>query len=92
MATEATARKFFTSPAFAVVGASSNTAKFGHKGEPLVDSSMTYTMTDAICLHSLRLVPRPQPSCHANQSYFTPRNGPGQGLSRYQEPLCLVQP
>lgn len=32
MATEATARKFFTSPFFAVVGASSNPAKFGHKG------------------------------------------------------------
>ena len=32
MATEAAARKFFTSPFFAVVGASSNPAKFGHKG------------------------------------------------------------
>ncbi|KAG9259161.1 CoA binding domain-containing protein [Emericellopsis atlantica] len=31
MASEATARKFFTASAFAVVGASSNTAKFGHK-------------------------------------------------------------
>ncbi|KAM4060359.1 coA binding domain-containing protein [Hirsutella rhossiliensis] len=31
MATEATARKFFASPLFAVVGASSNPAKFGHK-------------------------------------------------------------
>ncbi|KAK2605843.1 hypothetical protein QQS21_003797 [Conoideocrella luteorostrata] len=31
MATEITARKFFTSPFFAVVGASSNPAKFGHK-------------------------------------------------------------
>lgn len=35
MATEATARKFFTAPSFAVVGASSNPAKFGHKGESL---------------------------------------------------------
>jgi hypothetical protein len=32
MATETAARKFFTSPFFAVVGASSNPAKFGHKG------------------------------------------------------------
>ncbi|KAI9903897.1 hypothetical protein N3K66_000426 [Trichothecium roseum] len=31
MATAATARKFFTAPQFAVVGASSNPAKFGHK-------------------------------------------------------------
>uniref|UniRef100_A0A1Y1NPE4 CoA-binding domain-containing protein n=1 Tax=Photinus pyralis TaxID=7054 RepID=A0A1Y1NPE4_PHOPY len=31
MATETAARKFFTSPFFAVVGASSNPAKFGHK-------------------------------------------------------------
>ncbi|KAM3561108.1 hypothetical protein ARSEF4850_003381 [Beauveria asiatica] len=31
MATEASARKFFTAPSFAVVGASSNPAKFGHK-------------------------------------------------------------
>lgn len=32
MATEAAARKFFTAPFFAVVGASSNPAKFGHQG------------------------------------------------------------
>ncbi|KHN97039.1 NAD(P)-binding domain protein [Metarhizium album ARSEF 1941] len=31
MATETAARKFFTLPFFAVVGASSNPAKFGHK-------------------------------------------------------------
>ncbi|QUC19384.1 uncharacterized protein UV8b_03625 [Ustilaginoidea virens] len=31
MATETAARKFFTSPFYAVVGASSNPAKFGHK-------------------------------------------------------------
>ncbi|KAL7955162.1 CoA binding domain-containing protein [Trichoderma compactum] len=30
-ATEATAKRFFSSPLFAVVGASSNPAKFGHK-------------------------------------------------------------
>ncbi|KYK59239.1 hypothetical protein DCS_00369 [Drechmeria coniospora] len=30
-ATDAAARKFFATPAFAVVGASSNPAKFGHK-------------------------------------------------------------
>lgn len=34
MTTEATVRKFFTSSAFAVVGASSNPAKFGHRGLP----------------------------------------------------------
>lgn len=33
MSTEATARTFFSSPFFAVVGASSNPAKFGHKGD-----------------------------------------------------------
>jgi predicted CoA-binding protein len=33
MTTEATARTFFSSKYFAVVGASSNPAKFGHKGE-----------------------------------------------------------
>lgn len=32
MTTEATVRKFFASSAFAVVGASSNPAKFGHRG------------------------------------------------------------
>lgn len=32
MSSEAAARKFFTAPYFAVVGASSNPAKFGHKG------------------------------------------------------------
>lgn len=32
MATEAAARSFFSSPLFAVVGASSNPAKYGHKG------------------------------------------------------------
>ncbi|KAG6209225.1 hypothetical protein E4U50_003065 [Claviceps purpurea] len=32
MATETAARTFFASPFFAVVGASSNPAKFGHKG------------------------------------------------------------
>lgn len=31
MTTEATARAFMSSPQFAVVGASSNPAKFGHK-------------------------------------------------------------
>ncbi|KAI1434480.1 CoA binding domain-containing protein [Xylaria sp. CBS 124048] len=31
MATEASVRKFFTSPQYAVVGASSNPQKFGHK-------------------------------------------------------------
>ncbi|ORY64830.1 CoA binding domain-containing protein [Pseudomassariella vexata] len=31
MTTEATVKKFFSSPHFAVVGASSNPAKFGHK-------------------------------------------------------------
>ncbi|KAK5987945.1 hypothetical protein PT974_12081 [Cladobotryum mycophilum] len=31
MASEAAAKRFFTSPFFAVVGASSNPAKFGHK-------------------------------------------------------------
>ena len=33
MTTEATARAFFSSPFFAVVGASNNPAKYGHKGE-----------------------------------------------------------
>jgi hypothetical protein len=33
MATEAAARKFFSASYFAVVGASSNPAKFGHKGK-----------------------------------------------------------
>lgn len=33
--TEATAKRFFSSPLFAVVGASSNPAKFGHKGSIL---------------------------------------------------------
>ncbi|KAF5625394.1 hypothetical protein F52700_9113 [Fusarium sp. NRRL 52700] len=32
MATEATVRKFFASSAYAVAGASSNPAKFGHRG------------------------------------------------------------
>lgn len=32
MASSADAIKFFSSPEFAVVGASSNPAKFGHKG------------------------------------------------------------
>ncbi|PHH60001.1 hypothetical protein CDD81_2205 [Ophiocordyceps australis] len=32
MSAEAAARSFFSSPLFAVVGATSNTAKFGHKG------------------------------------------------------------
>lgn len=31
MSTEATVRAFFASPNFAVVGASNNPAKFGHK-------------------------------------------------------------
>ncbi|KAK7427447.1 hypothetical protein QQZ08_006053 [Neonectria magnoliae] len=33
MTTEASVRKFFSSSAFAVVGASSNPAKFGHRGK-----------------------------------------------------------
>lgn len=33
MSTEASARIFFSSPRFAVVGASSNPAKFGHKSK-----------------------------------------------------------
>lgn len=33
MSTEATARSFFSSPYFAVVGASNNPAKFGHKSK-----------------------------------------------------------
>lgn len=33
MSTEANARAFFSSPYFAVVGASSNPAKFGHKSK-----------------------------------------------------------
>ena len=33
MATEATVRKFFASSAYAVAGASSNPAKFGHRGK-----------------------------------------------------------
>jgi acyl-CoA synthetase (NDP forming) len=33
MATEATARAFFSQPYFAVVGASNDPAKFGHKSK-----------------------------------------------------------
>lgn len=33
MTTEASVRAFFSSPQYAVVGASSNPAKFGHKGK-----------------------------------------------------------
>jgi hypothetical protein len=33
MATEAAVRKFFSSSAYAVAGASSNPAKFGHRGK-----------------------------------------------------------
>lgn len=33
MTTEATAKAFFSSPYFSVVGASSNPAKFGHKSK-----------------------------------------------------------
>lgn len=33
MATESTVKTFFNSPQFAVVGASTNPAKFGHKGK-----------------------------------------------------------
>lgn len=46
--TEATAKRFFSSPFFAVVGASSNPAKFGHKGStqappscPLISEQLT---------------------------------------------------
>lgn len=35
--TDATLRQFFTSPKFAVVGASTNTEKFGYKGTPSLD-------------------------------------------------------
>ena len=34
-ATDATLRAFFQSPKFAVVGASTNTAKYGYKGESI---------------------------------------------------------
>lgn len=40
MSTEATARIFFSSPFFAVVGASSNPAKFGHKGDASGDPDL----------------------------------------------------
>lgn len=49
MATEATARKFFSAANFAVVGASSNTAKYGHKG--------TYLPTAVVV--ASRLLPQP---------------------------------
>lgn len=59
MATEAAARKFFSAPFFAVVGASSNPAKFGHKGARAYIS---------ICLHlsaSLCLLHHPAPALAA---------------------------
>ncbi|RDA87408.1 hypothetical protein CP532_6979 [Ophiocordyceps camponoti-leonardi (nom. inval.)] len=49
MATQATARNFFASPAFAVVGASSNPAKFGHKGKRSSGSEL-YTPPPALTL------------------------------------------
>lgn len=47
MTTEATVRTFFSSPNFAVVGASSNPAKYGHKGvfpSPQFSSHLTNTL------------------------------------------------
>ncbi|KPM40050.1 hypothetical protein AK830_g6514 [Neonectria ditissima] len=41
MTTEATVRKFFSSSAFAVVGASSNPAKFGHRVTPINPGAAT---------------------------------------------------
>ncbi|PNY24216.1 Uncharacterized protein TCAP_05850 [Tolypocladium capitatum] len=54
MATDATARRFFTSPFFAVVGASSNPAKFGHKGPHRVD---WLTVHAWYLLHDLDVTP-----------------------------------
>ncbi|KJZ77942.1 hypothetical protein HIM_02579 [Hirsutella minnesotensis 3608] len=46
MATEASARRFFSSPVFAVVGASSNPAKFGHKG------TVELSLVDDLIVHA----------------------------------------
>ncbi|TVY87586.1 hypothetical protein LAWI1_G005108, partial [Lachnellula willkommii] len=51
MSTESTARAFFSTPHFAVVGASTDPAKFGHKSIPALSLFAWYTA------HSLPVTP-----------------------------------
>lgn len=67
MTTEATVRTFFSSPSFAVVGASSNPAKFGYKG--LADCLICLPRHLTDIYHSIRLVHRPLPPSNAHQPH-----------------------
>jgi hypothetical protein len=55
MATEAAARAFFSSPQFAVVGASSDPNKFGHKSPSLPSRLNFLAPSSTFYSHSTRL-------------------------------------
>ena len=76
MATETAARKFFTSPFYAVVGASSNPAKFGHKG-PCLLIALTEQLVSGLNIPGVRspcLVPTPRHGCHAREPRIVSSN------------------
>lgn len=73
MTTEATARAFFSTPFFAVVGASNNPAKFGHKSAS--SSLHTHQEYHALTITgSLRLVRRALAPGNANQPHDSHHN------------------
>ncbi|PHH75072.1 hypothetical protein CDD82_4609 [Ophiocordyceps australis] len=71
MSGEAAARSFFSSPLFAVVGATSNTAKFGHKVTPVNPSAPQVTVQGKDYAAAASLADLPQPS-DTSVSIITP--------------------
>ena len=67
MATEATARAFFSQPYFAVVGASNDPAKFGHKSRYNLFPQLLLELTPFL---SIRMVYTSFSSSNTYQSYL----------------------
>ncbi|KAF7555574.1 hypothetical protein G7Z17_g2097 [Cylindrodendrum hubeiense] len=88
MTTEATVRKFFASSAFAVVGASSNPAKFGHRVTPINPGSAAISALeeDHPTVPDVTALPNPK---QTSLSVITP---PGATLKVLQEAKKLGIP
>lgn len=100
MSTESTARAFFSTPHFAVVGASSDPSKFGHKSISAPFSlnrhphlSLPFRLpTNSPSLPSLRLVHSPLPPRNAHQPHLHQHNRQLQSLPRRTLALPAPRP
>jgi hypothetical protein len=62
---EAAVRTFFSSPRFAVAGASQDQSKFGYRGEDTLQPKAMPLLNHGVC--SARMVPRPRTASHAGK-------------------------